>query len=41
MSTTSRAALRLAYRADEHGRALQLQPSAELLGELRAFRGHG
>ena len=31
----------LAYRADEHGRALQLQPSAELLGELRAFRGHG
>ena len=31
----------LAYRADEHGRALQMQPSAELLGELRAFRGHG
>ena len=29
----------LSYQADEQGRALRLQPSAELLGELRAFRG--
>ena len=29
----------LAYRADDQGRPLLFQPSAELLGELRAFRG--